>query len=56
MLEHLYYNGVDVTAQVRAGMFTAPALVGDNTLEAVFADAPPGITIYGRVTIQGAGE
>ena len=40
VLSALYYNGEDVTAQVRAGVFTAPALTDDATLEAVFANAP----------------
>lgn len=40
VLSALYYNGEDVTAQVKAGVFTAPALVRNATLEAVFTDAP----------------
>ena len=40
VLSALYYNGEDVTAQVKAGVFTAPALVRDAMLEAVFTDAP----------------
>lgn len=40
MLSTLYYNGEDVTAQVRLGVFTAPSLVNDATLEAVFSEAP----------------
>lgn len=40
VLSALYYNGKNVTAQVRAGMFTAPVLTDDAVLEAVFADAP----------------
>lgn len=39
-LEALYYNGEDVTGQVTAGVFTAPALIGDTTLKAVFKNAP----------------
>ena len=40
VLSALYYNGEDVMAQVRAGVFTAPALTDDATLEAIFANAP----------------
>lgn len=40
VLSVLYYNGENVTAQVKAGVFTAPALTDNATLEAVFADAP----------------
>ncbi len=39
VLSVLYYNGADVTAQVRAGVFTAPALTNDASLKAVFEDA-----------------
>lgn len=39
-LSALYYNGQDVTGQVRAGLFKAPALTGDAILQAVFEDIP----------------
>lgn len=59
-LEALYYNGEDVTGQVKAGVFTAPELIGDATLKAVFQNAPsaPGKEYYnisGTVT-DGAGK
>ncbi len=38
-LDTLYYNGEDVTAQMVGSTFTAPALIGDATLKAVFKDA-----------------
>lgn len=37
-LEALYYNGKNVTGQVRDGVFTAPALSDDAELTAVFED------------------
>lgn len=40
VLESLIYNGEDVTAQVKNGIFTAPALVRDAVLRAVYTDAP----------------
>lgn len=40
VLESLLYNGEDVTDQVKNGVFTAPALVRDAALTAVYADAP----------------
>ena len=40
MLVTLLYNGEDVTDQVTNGVFTAPSLVRDAELTAVFADAP----------------
>ena len=43
-LEALYYNGEDVTDQVQGGVFTAPALIADATLKAVFQTAPPAQT------------
>lgn len=43
-LEALYYNGEDVTDQVRGGVFTAPALIADATLKVVFKAAPPAQT------------
>ena len=39
VLSALYYNGKNVTAQVKVGVFTAPALTDDATLRAVFTDA-----------------
>ncbi|MGN0470353.1 MAG: carboxypeptidase-like regulatory domain-containing protein [Acutalibacteraceae bacterium] len=39
-LDKLFYNGEDVTEQVKKGVFTAPALIRDSKLEAVFKDAP----------------
>ena len=50
------FGSIELTAaQVKAGVFTAPALVGDLTLEAVFKDAPPveseeGYHVSGTVT------
>lgn len=38
VLDKVYYNGEDVTAQVAAGVFTAPALVADAILEVIFKD------------------
>ena len=38
-LDKLYYNGEDVTSQMAGSTFTAPALIGDATLKAVFEDA-----------------
>lgn len=38
-LDKLYYNGEDVTGQMAGSTFTAPALIGDATLKAVFEDA-----------------
>lgn len=38
-LKALYYNGEDVTGQVRDGVFTAPSLSADAELKAVFEDA-----------------
>ena len=40
VLESLTYNGEDVTEQVKNGIFTAPALVRDAVLRAVYTDAP----------------
>lgn len=40
VLVTLLYNGEDVTDQVTNGVFTAPSLVRDAELTAVFADAP----------------
>lgn len=40
VLESLIYNGEDVTDQVKNGVFTAPALVRDADLTAVYANAP----------------
>lgn len=40
VLTSLIYNGEDVTDQVKNGVFTAPALVRDATLTAVYANAP----------------
>lgn len=39
-LVRLLYDGEDVTDQVKDGVFTAPAMIRDLTLEAVFQDAP----------------
>lgn len=41
VLVTLLYNGEDVTDQVKNGVFTAPSLVRDAELTAIFADAPP---------------
>lgn len=40
VLEALYYNGVDVTDQVKNGVFTALSISDDAELKAVFKDAP----------------
>lgn len=40
VLDALYYNGVDVTAQVKNGVFIAPSLSDDAELRAVFKDTP----------------
>lgn len=39
-LDALYYNGEDVTAQVKNGVFIAPSLSNDAEIRAVFKDAP----------------
>lgn len=52
-LDKLYYNGEDVTAQMAGSRFTAPALIGDAALRAVFRDAAAtegGYTVSGSVT------
>lgn len=38
-LTALYYNGEDVTGQMAGSAFTAPPLIGDATLKAVFGDS-----------------
>lgn len=40
VLEALYYNGVDVTDQVKNGVFTALSISDDAELKADFKDAP----------------
>lgn len=40
VLDALYYNGEDVTAQVKNGVFIAPSLSDDAEIRAVFKDAP----------------
>lgn len=40
-LQSLTYNGEDVTGAIKSGVFTAPRLVRDATLTAVYTDAPP---------------
>lgn len=40
-LKSLTYNGEDVTDQVKNGVFTAPELLRDAELTAVFKEAPP---------------
>lgn len=40
VLDALYYNGEDVTDQVKNGVFIAPSLSNDAELRAVFKDAP----------------
>ena len=53
-LDKLYYNGEDVTGQMAGSTFTAPALIGDATLKAVFEDAEvstgDGYTVGGTIT------
>ncbi len=53
-LSKLYYNGEDVTGQMAGCTFTAPALIGDATLEAVLEDAEAsaedGYTVGGAIT------
>lgn len=39
-LQSLTYNGEDVTGAIKSGVFTAPRLVRDATLTAVYTDAP----------------
>lgn len=40
VLDALYYNGEDVTGQVKNGVFIAPSLSNDAEIRAVFKDAP----------------
>ena len=53
-LDKLYYNGEDVTGQMAGSTFTAPALIGDAALKAVFEDAEAsagdGYTVGGTIT------